>query len=365
MTFAIWAQPNNSGAGRAYRRQLGRLGEKSGLRFSHRTPGGPSAASWRMALPRRLEHPSVLEGALVGIQRGGATIWRGRLQSVTPGDGDWLFDAKGIGALAEDYRAVGTGSGGAYALRTAILNAVARGLPWGSDGTLSDTLAYGLDKVPNGSVSLAQALTTVTELRGYSWAVDARTNRPFLTGGGAGGHTYVLTPARGQDAEARTLDGMVSAVYLGWVDNVDSKRFAFATNDGTRWARIEEWVDASSDGVLTLTEANQAAADLAALRSQASLRTEPFLVRRGQLRSRGSAPVDLATVESGLIFRVSGADRRKLGSGDRWTRDVSVYVNEVEYDADTDTLSLRPADMPPRGLFEALRQARIPGNRGV
>lgn len=104
----------------------------------------------------------------------------------------------------------------------------------------------------------------------------------------------------------------------------------------------EQVIDLTSQGAFTMAEVNaQLAQYMAKAKSQPHY-DSGWTATRGDLLNAGGVPVDLATVRAGLTLTVLVIDpTRNLSlAGDT----VQVTVGEVEYDADSDTLKLTPAE---------------------
>lgn len=106
----------------------------------------------------------------------------------------------------------------------------------------------------------------------------------------------------------------------------------------------EAVIDLTGQGAFTMAEVNaQLATYLAKTKTQPHY-DGAWTATRGDLLNTGGVPVDLATVRAGLELTVLVIDpTRNLSlAGDT----VQVTVGECEYDVDTDTLTLTPAESP-------------------
>lgn len=106
----------------------------------------------------------------------------------------------------------------------------------------------------------------------------------------------------------------------------------------------ESIIDITNAGAFTRQEVNQ---QLAAY--LAKTKTQPhyegaWTAAHGDLLNRGGVPVDLATVRAGVSLTVLVMDPTRHLS--RAADTVIVTTGEVEYDVDTDTLTLIPAASP-------------------
>jgi hypothetical protein len=106
----------------------------------------------------------------------------------------------------------------------------------------------------------------------------------------------------------------------------------------------EQVIDLTSQGAFTMAEVNeQLKAYLAKTKVQPHY-NGPFTAAPGDLRNSGDTPVDLATVQAGVQVLVLVTDPAR--SLDLQADVPLVTVGEVEYDVDTSTLTLTPAESP-------------------
>lgn len=337
---------------------LDHIGTLSGLSHTHAMLGGPRAASWSLSFDPVANHRALQPGRLCGISLGGFHVWQGKV--VAPQRGrPWTFEADGLGALAENFRAFAPTSGNAFAANEVVTNAQTRGWPvlsYAAEATFS-TLTANTTETANGDPSVADVLTKVTDRNGQAWRVKERRLRKETITLATPTHLLYAT----QPAEGRTLDDLPSALLVRYTNSmIGSVSTAFVRSTGieTRFGVVEEQVlDLTSEASMTTAAATAiGTAKLSAAVFRARFGGS-FTVTHGQLTTLGGQPVCLASVQSPMVCQVvlTDPDRRGELTTNRTSRFV---VGTYSYDWDSGVATVTPADSTPKGLLAALRKGK-------
>lgn len=329
---------------------LDSLGTISGLTFANNTTGGDTDCQLSLDLPVSANPPGLTPGRLLIVHSGPQRVWSGLLADPTRGT-PWQVTGQSLASLAANYLALSSGAATTNA-NLAVDGAISRGLPWTRTQTLPTPSV-----TPSGD-DVGALLDEVALVGGQQWQVDqygyvsmtAVEATPSLL------LTAVDVPG------GRTLDAFVTAV---WIKHCTSSTSTAATltpapNNPTGagpWGRKETVIDRTTDGVLTVANAQALGnAVLAAMRPSPQF-TGAVQVHSGDLTTIGGQPVALATVRAGQRVAIIGAQPDPaLGELLPTTR-VETVIGEWRYSADTDTAQLTPLGAPKRDLQTILTAA--------
>jgi hypothetical protein len=313
-------------------RQLGTIGNVSGLVYSDAMPGGNDTLSCTLQMRPGQPDVGIEPGRIIRAYQGTRWIWEGYLASPKADAQGWKLTAKGAGTYGDGY--VGIDSGGFIHADTCVAAAVSRGLRWIDPG-ISDTGMFLTQPPDNGSLYITDWLNQITSGGAYTWHVGPWNTLSVMPIPSTVTRLLVAaTPA------APTLGGYYDALYTYYQATADSTSaaathaIAEAENDLNiaQHGRLEATWDLSSAGQMSGATAAAAAAAVLSRYNAASF-SEPFTVSFGQYLTTGGTPVDLSTERAGEVVRLLLTDG---GYGGQVSPAISITfpVGKIEYDDD-------------------------------
>ena len=340
--YAVYTEAP-TGGDRVY---LDTLGILQALRWTT-VVKGDWAATWQMILDRGYQHRALQPGRRVGIPISPGNTWTGTLKAPQRGT-VWQFSAIGLAQQVYNYDAIAATSGNALAPNEIVDAAITRGLPATRPSSLP-SLTAGLQA--SGSISVGAALDQVCQQLNRVWNI-ARNTGAITTAALPTTLTHVLQAS--DNAGGRTLDGYVTNVSVLYRD-ATTYLAATVQRENTaariKYGRIEgQPLDLTPQGPMTLAQAQTAGDNYLAQNAPRPKFAGTFSVVRGQLLNPGGGVVDPATLQPyGALVRVLLTDP-DTSAGETVTGPLQTAVGQVDYDADSSTLTLTPFDYSPQGL---------------
>lgn len=339
--LAVWSDAP-AGGDRVW---LDSLADVRGLRFS-KGINGDREASWQANIPAGTRHRALNASRQIGIVCGTSTIWTGTLDKPERGDA-WSFTAIGRASDANRYIAVAATTGNSLNLNEVVDAAIARGLNWTRTASLP-SLPAGAQN--SGTLTLNEALTTVTSQSGSYWTVD---RYGAITTGAL--PTTVTQTLMATTAPPRILHGLVTDVWTTYIDQ-DTALYTVRLDSNTaarnKYGRFEATLDITSLGAITATQAATSAQAYLNDHAPRPAFTQPFTAVQGQLLNANGAPIDLALATALQVTRVILTDPDSATESS--TGPVTIIIGEVEYDVDADVLTLTPYESAGNGLLDVL-----------
>jgi hypothetical protein len=331
-------------------RALAQLGRLTPATYSFSLPGGSNALSATFARPPRYRTDALDPGRLLRAYRGGAVVWSGILDEPVPGDQGWSISAHGAGTFGNDYRANWTGTWGASSLDLIVNNAISRGLNWVNPGIGSPAGLFVGQSVDSGSVAVTDALNNACSKGGLTWVVNTSdTGQNVLsvvTRPTAANRLLVIgTPL------SRSVVLGPTTIFVRYQSGGDSGKnkatygltSSSIPRDGA--GRVEDYMDLSSAGVYTATQA-QAPASAVLQKFQRVAFSEAIAVRAGALRNLGGTAVDPGCYLDGnmtaMVCRLLLADYTP--TADVTVGAPSILVGAYEWNDATLTATITPSD---------------------
>lgn len=306
------------------------------------TTRGAGVLSWRMD-PDRHRSLHTLVGALVYGQVGGSTVWAGHLDE--PGT-DGEYHAVGLSVLADTAPAL-DGSGDPTADgQTAVNAARARG---DLDGWAASGVTGAWSGDPGTGMTVAGLLDAITTDAGWRWLVDERGHLRFYSAlpGAPDWHYRTRSYRYGWSAEG--LVTHLTGYYMSGVGTYAEVTIA----TGVPGLRRAERLDITDRGILTSGAAQAVLAGIVARQGKATpSATARVEIGPGELTTPGGTPVPGLLIRGQHTLRIWGASDGRSGADY-----LDVRVGETEYDDDTGTVVVTPANLAPRGYLAAMAEA--------
>lgn len=309
--------------------------------WSHVADGGCKAASWKMDLPLTYAHPALSRGSLVRIAVGTSAVWRGILTEPDV-DADWTFNAIGLAESSADYECL-DGSGNTTSKPdTAIDRAIADGIGWTRPSSLSSS-AFGAADTTDGLNRLTDLLDAWADSVGKRWGVNAAGQVYAATDPAT--PTWFLAP--GTDRLGLADDNYASDLYVRYLSSSGyATAHVFDATARAQFGRREYGMDATSQGLLTPTQAAMIGNSALAKGKARLAFTNGVEVTRNQLTTPGGAPACLAFVKAGDLVRQLGV----LNEQGAPVGYVDWLIGETTYQAGADTISLTPVGLADRNI---------------
>ena len=346
-------------------RALAQLGHVSPATYSYTLPGGCNALTATFARPPRYRTDALDPGRILRAYRGGAAVWAGIIDEPVPGDQGWSVSAHGAGTFGNDYRAIWTGTWGTSTVDLVVNNAIGRGLGWVNPGVGSPSGMWVGQVMDSASVSVTDVLNNACTKGSLTWIVST------VPGGNVLSVVPRPTAANRLLVVGSPLGRSVAlgptTLYVRYQTAGDSGRTAaqYAVTsssiprDGA--GRVEDYLDLSSAGAQTATQA-QAPASAVLAKFQRVAFTDSMTARHGGLRTLGGAFVDpgcfFTDSTVGMVCKLLLADYTP--TADVTVGAPSILVGAYEWNDATLTATITPSESI-RHNFSSLMQL-IAGN---
>lgn len=334
------------------------IGQMTALDWSFSCPGGCFAASWTVMVPATYRDEMFNPGNLVRITRGGHQVWAGKLDEPVSTASGWNFTATGDGSRGSDFVAYYTDTWPTSQPDESINDAISRGMPWVNSGIGTPTGIWLGQSVDPGAQFISDLLNLVCTRGGLTWYVNSQP-------GGQIGSSVSVFPLPTvvnrfvvcTQPVPRTLGGYINTLFIRYESVADNSTTgataAFATTSvqNTQSSNIhgviEDFIDLSSAGVLTLAQA-QAVGNYILQIYQAATFAGPFTANYGQLLTPGGQPIDPATDQAGTVVQVIATD---FGYGGEVTPQfpITFLVGQYAWDDFAQVATITP--------FQALDQS--------
>lgn len=340
---------------------LSSVGPVDAVSFSTRWgPGacGSDLASCTLAVDRSADPTWLRPRSAVEVHSGdGVRRFGGRLLEVGR-EYPRPVHARGLARLASDFDAIDASGEPTTNPRTAVTQAIARGLPW-TGATVFPNASLGTDGTP-AVKRLDQVLDDYAVTAGMRWGTDDT--------GAAFWSADPTTPTWFLDARDLDIgvadDGLFTRVRARYVSSVDGTTgepdgWASVTVDDatgqTLYGVIEYPMDLTGLGLLTGGTATAYATQ------QLNLVTVPTWLSRVAASSEvlldaNGEPAHLESVRAGQMLRLFNVPN-SLG-GLRNELNLNVVLGEVEWSSDQpDVVTLAPVNLAVRSIVDALTAA--------
>lgn len=340
---------------------LGSIGTVADLTWSSRWVragfSGCYEAAWTLDIDPNATPPYLERGAVVEIVESGIVLWAGILTEPERGE-PWRLHAFGYGAEAARYICLDATAATTTRPRTAVDQAITRGLPWIRYAfTLSDD-PFTASGAPTELKYLDKLLDAWTESAGYRWAVWA--DKEIVCATDPATPKWILTPGAGEMGVAD--DEYITHLYGRYVSAVDGATPPTPTEwktvlvgdaaAATRWGRVEAKIDWSKLGLMDATRAaslTQARFDRVGARMGWTNAVEGTAYT---LAAAPGVPATLSQPRAGDLLRIHGVlnTQGDLAIGAA----VDVVLGEVRYQDGAETVYLAPVGLVPRDFQGAL-----------
>lgn len=335
-------------------------------------PCGSDAASCAVAVSPTSDSPLLKINQPFEVWSDGVKVFGG--VTTQPASGfPWALSAKGLGRRADDFLAKDSSGDPTTNPRTAVTQAIARGLEWSNPNAFPN-VSIGED----GDVPQMQRLSALLDdwgiTAGKRWGVDV--NGVAFVADEPSDPAYLLDAADLPIGVA--TDGLFTRVDARYVSSVDG-----GTGDPNGWLS-ESADDAAAQemfGIFEfpmdlnrlgyLTGGGTTALDYAT--KQLALMTVPqwlnrVLVEPGRLRNLGGTVAHHRSVSAGQVVRLFNVPNTLGGLRNELALDV--VLGEAEYDVEAEVpLTIGPVNLAVRNMAdafaEAARTARAVGTAGV
>lgn len=335
------------------------LGDVQAVKWSSQWgpgPSGSSLASCTLGVDPGRDSSLLRLSQDLAVHNNGVPVFGGEMDEPERGF-PWSLSASGYARRAADFLAVDGAGAPTTNPRTAVTQAIARGLPW-TNPTVFDNTALG--DAPVAPQSLDSLLNNWGVTVGKRWGTD-----PY---GVAFAQADATTPTLFLDAYdlpiGVTDDGLYTSVHATYVSSVDGDGnpagygHEIVTDSlATSYYKTREYeMDLTSLGLISgATAAAYAAQQLALL-------TVPQWLSRvvtdaEHLHNAGGNPAYLPSVAAGQVVHLYNVPHT-LG-GLRSELGLNVVLGEVEYDTENPTqITLAPVNLAVRNLADALAEAK-------
>jgi len=300
-------------------------------------------------------------GNLVRITRGGHQVWSGKLDEPISSAAGWNFTATGDGVRGSDFVAYYTSTWPTSQPDQSINDAIGRGLPWVNPGVGSPTGIWLGQEVDPGAQFISDLLNLVCTRGGLTWFVNSQPGGPL----GSSLSVFPLPTAVNRllvctQTIPRTLGGYINTLFIRYEASADVTNsagtdtpavYSTTTVQNTQSVLvhgvIEDFVDLSSAGVLTSTQA-QAVGNYVLSVYQSATFAGPFTANYGQLLTPGGQPIDPGTEQAGTVVQVISTD---YGYGGEVTPQfpITFIVGQYQWDDFAQVATITP--------FQALDQS--------
>lgn len=391
---------------------IGRDGHVQGLRYSFSVPGGPTQASFILAVPPDYRTDALNPGRVIQGFRGGSCIWEGILTEPQPAATGWTVTVNGAGTYGSQFAAVY--DSGHWASDNVMWKATGRGLRWEHDGFgKPQTIFYGTPQ-DSGSLTVTDWLNLLCTSGSLYWSVEPPAgnmvpapahvirlrqlppaiNANPLSNDAAAPQQYSVDDWQRTDLKvklarvppdlyivnttpvARTLHDGYNTLVLKYTVKPD--KATSSTQSGTatvsavtvvdipyatsKAGRVEYYVDLTV-GSQVLTEAQATDIGRRILTRYVNMNwTQAFSVMPGQLITNGGVPVDLGISHAGKIASVQVVNA--AFGGDSGITPATFVIGDYEYDDDTQTATLTPYQAPRTDIASIIAEL-YPGNSFV
>lgn len=335
-------------------------GHVSSVKWSTRWgagPCGPELASCTLAVSPNADSSLLRVGRTLETWADGVLMFGGESSEPTRGF-PWTLSAKGLASRAADFDAVDGSGNPTMNPRTAVTQAIARGLPWTNPNAFPNVSIGDASPVP---LRLDQLLDQWAITDGKRWGTDAY--------GVAFAEADPTEPTLFLDARDLNIgvaeDGLFTAVRATYVSSVDG-----VTGEPDGWD-YEVATDAAAVALYGVREYAMPLTDLgymvgatalAYATAQLALLTVPQWLNRittnsRRLRTKGGLGAHLPSVKAGQMVRLYNVPRT-LG-GIQSELGLNVVLGEVEYDTDNpEEITLAPVNLAVRNLADMATQAK-------
>jgi hypothetical protein len=341
MALSVYtAQPDGT-----QRVSLDSLGDVAGLTFSNATPGGDTACSLSLSVPVGANPPGLGTGRILTTYDGPCPVWSGLLADPQRG-APWKISAQGLSSLANNYLALDATGNLTRDPNVAIDAAIARGLPW----TRNTTLTLPTPSVVVNDAYLGSLLDAITLAAGLHWQVDSygavtMVAQPTTP-------TWVLTSTN--TPGGRTLDNSATDVYVRYLPAVS---VALPGGGSTIVAGPPTSTPAPSNPPQGF--GNGA---LAKIQPRASF-SGSITVLPGDLLTLGGQPVRLSTVRAGTVVKMVGIQPDPVYGEQTFSTSVQIVIGQWDYAATTGVATLTPLGGAKRdfaSLLQSLASNAVP-----
>jgi hypothetical protein len=368
MALSVYtAQPDGT-----QRVSLDSLGDVAGLTFSNATPGGDTACSLSLSVPVGANPPGLGTGRILTTYDGPCPVWSGLLADPQRG-APWKISAQGLSSLANNYLALDATGNLTRDPNVAIDAAIARGLPW----TRNTTLTLPTPSVVVNDAYLGSLLDAITLAAGLHWQVDSygavtMVAQPTTP-------TWVLTSTN--TPGGRTLDNSATDVYVRYLPAVSvalpgggstivagpPTSTPAPSNPPTTaprpYGRKEAVYDSTPGGPVTLSAAQGFGnGALAKIQPPASF-SGAVTVLPGDQITLGGQPVRLSTVRAGTVVKMVGIQPDPVYGEQTFSTSVQIVIGQWDYAATTGVATLTPLGGAKRdfaSLLQSLASNAVP-----
>lgn len=302
--------------------------------------GGTGSISWAFALTPRSQHPALRPGSLVEVKAAAGVVARGSL--VDPDRTTW--ECVAVGIHADRYLALDGAGNATRNLGDAIGQASARG--WRVRNSHAVGVGYTVPGTSSDVQTIQSLLDEAAASSGARWRIlpDSRVHMaadPTTP-------TYVVAP----DAVVfGTTDETAVTHIVGRYDTgagyATTVRPSLATAAGNR---VEETLDLTSRGTLTLSQANTIIDGVLADRGKVGF-VNGVTLNREQIMTPGGTPVFLPRVRAGAMARAQGLVAAQASVQAPW---LDFIIGKTRHTAGEDTIYVEPANTAPRNLVDVI-----------
>lgn len=317
--------------------------------------GGMLEISWSMVLPSLTPLPSqIRQGSLVELYVGSLLLGMGVIAETPRGS---AVTADGLFRLSEHFRAVDAGFLPTTNVRTAVQQAIGRGLRWRDPGNLPNVSLSSLSEDAVQFNSISALLNAYCRHNGLWWWIDAQ---GFLRIAAApeSGRRWALSPM--VPAPETADEEFVSRWFVRRVDgvNTDGQPNAWAGNtavDASAAMVREDSMDLEQMGYMDSTAGTAAARALLDANKARSGYTEGVSVARGEVTSLGQVAPELWMVGAGDSIRqtnwVTAAGGAAFGQSAEWVAGGTRWKQG-------EPLQITPLGLVPRTVAAIVQDAK-------